>query len=304
MYVMQSDTGFRVTVNTIFDQYIDDAFANLGPTLGIGFQMAKIGLGIFAIMHFVGNDRADVFKALKWFPLMFILFNYSEFAHAIFEFYNNLGSSFVSTQKNWDTIGQKVALAQIDVAANNVVEWNMFSMDIDGLQSFALTGLAGSITAFANIISTLIFVGIKALATIYLFILIIFGPINIGLSFIPAISGLWKAWLQKFMSLCLWLPMLYVVDMFMVNLVDALVDHLLRNSAYDLGLILSSSLLVLMTSFFYIKAPTLANFVVQGLNISGGGIVSKPKHYGKKAIQTVIDAKSGGATKAVRTLTQ
>ena len=214
---MQSDTGFRVTVNTIFDQYIDDAFANLGPTLGIGFQMAKIGLGIFAIMHFVGNDRADVFKALKWFPLMFILFNYSEFAHAIFEFYNNLGSSFVSTQKNWDTIGQKVALAQIDVAANNVVEWNMFSMDIDGLQSFALTGLAGSITAFAHIISTLIFVGIKALATIYLFILIIFGPINIGLSFIPAISGLWKAWLQKFMSLCLWLPMLYVVDMFMVS---------------------------------------------------------------------------------------
>ena len=284
MYVMQSDTGFRVTVNTIFDQYIDDAFANLGPTLGIGFQMAKIGLGIFAIMHFVGNDRADVFKALKWFPLMFILFNYTEFAHAIFEFYNNLGSSFVSTQKNWDTIGQKVALAQIDVAANNVVEWN--------------------ITAFAHIISTLIFVGIKALATIYLFILIIFGPINIGLSFIPAISGLWKAWLQKFMSLCLWLPMLYVVDMFMVNLVDALVDHLLRNSAYDLGLILSSSLLILMTSFFYIKAPTLANFVVQGLNISGGGIVSKPKHYGKKAIQTVIDAKSGGATKAVRTLTQ
>ena len=76
MYAMQSDTGFRETVNTIFDQYIDDAFTNLGPTLGIGFQLAKIGLGIFAIMHFVGSDRADVFKALKWFPLMFILFNY------------------------------------------------------------------------------------------------------------------------------------------------------------------------------------------------------------------------------------
>jgi hypothetical protein len=304
MYALQSSSGFRVTVNSIFDQYIGDAFASLGPTLSIGFAMAKIGLGIFALTHFMGNDRADVFKALKWFPLMFILFNYSEFAHAIFEFYNNLGSSFVSTQKNWDTIGQKIALAQIDVAANNLVEWNLLSMDIDGLQSFALTGLAGSITAFAHIISTLIFIGIKALATIYLFILIIFGPINIGLSFIPAISGLWKAWLQKFMSICLWLPMLYVVDMFMVNLVDKLVDHLLRYGSYDLGLILSSSMLILMTSFFYIKAPTLANFVVQGLNISGGGIVAKPKHYSKKAIQTALDAKSGGATKAVRTLTQ
>lgn len=304
MFALMTDTGFRGLVNTMFDQYVEDAFNSLGPTLDFGFQLAKIGLGIFAITHFSSSDRADIYKALKWFPLMFILFNYGEFARAIFEVYDNLGKSFISTQRNWDTIGEKVTLAQIDVAAEIGLSWNLIDMDVDALQSLALTGLAGSITAFAHVISTLIFVGMKALSIIYLFILIIFGPINIGLSFIPALSGMWKAWLQKFMSICLWIPMLYVVDHFMVNLVEKLVDHLIQNTAKDLALILTSSLLILMTSFFYIKAPTLANLVAQGLNISGSGLVSKPKHYGKKAVQAAMDIKTGGASKGVRTLIQ
>ncbi|MEM9647128.1 MAG: type IV secretion system protein [Bacteroidota bacterium] len=304
MFVLSTETGFRALVNTIFDQYVDDAFNSLGPTLAMGFHFAKIGLGIFALTHFSSSDRADVLKALKWFPLLFILFNYGDFAYAIFEFYDNLGKSFIGTQRSWDTIGEKVTLAQIDVAAGNTLNWNLLNMDMDALQSFALTGMASSITAFAHIVSTLIFVGIKALSIIYLFILIIFGPINIGLSFIPAFSNMWKAWLQKFMSVCLWIPMLYVVDLFMVNLVDKLVDHLISRSAQDISLILTSSLLILMTSFFYIKAPTLANFVVQGMNVSGSGVVSKPKHYGKKAVQTAMDVKTGGASKGVRTLIQ
>ncbi|MFD2586118.1 type IV secretion system protein [Croceitalea marina] len=304
MYLVRTETGFRGVVNTIFDQYVDDAFNSLGPTLGIGFQVAKIGLIIFALTHYSSDDRADVLKALKWFPLMFILWNYREFAYSIFEFYDNLGKAFIGTQHNWDSIGERVALAQIDVAAKNGLSWNLLDMDIDALQSIMLVGMASSVTTFAHIISTLIFVGIKALSIIYLFIIIIFGPINIGLSFIPAFSNMWRAWLQKFMSVCLWIPMLYVVDLFMVNLVDKLVEHLINTAAKDIALILTSSLLILMTSFFYIKAPTLANFVVQGMNISGSGIVSKPKHYGKKAVQTAMDVKTGGASKGVRTLIQ
>lgn len=304
MYLVRAETGFRGLVNTIFDQYVDDAFSSLGPTLGIGFQIAKIGLIIFALTHFSSDDRADILKALKWFPLLFILWNYQLFAYSIFEFYDNLGKSFIGTQQNWDSIGERVALAQIDVAAKNSISWNLLDMDIDALQSIMLVGMASSVTTFAHIISTLIFVGIKALSIIYLFIIIIFGPINIGLSFIPAFSNMWRAWLQKFMSVCLWIPMLYVVDLFMVNLVDKLVEHLITTAAKDIALILTSSLLILMTSFFYIKAPTLANFVVQGMNISGSGVVSKPKHYGKKAVQTAMDVKTGGASKGVRTLIQ
>jgi len=301
---MQESSGFRFLVNTLFDEYLQEAFDSLGPTLSVGFHFAKIGLGIFAIQHFASQDRGDVWKALKWFPLLFILFNYEVFAFAIFEFYDNLGKSFIGTEKNWDTINMKVAKAQIESFAQSTAEWNLFSVDLNALQSLAMAGLSGGITSIAHVVSSIIFVGIKSLSIIYLFILIIFGPINIGLSFIPALSGLFKAWLQKFMSVCLWVPMLYVVDAFMVELVDLLTTHLLQNNAKNIGIVLTASLLILMTSFFYIKAPTLANFVVQGLNISGGNMVSKPKHYGKKAINTVIDAKTGGASKGIRTLTQ
>lgn len=301
---MQENSGFRSLVNTLFDEYLQEAFDSLEPTLSIGFHFAKIGIGIFAIQHFASSDRADFWKALKWFPLLFILFNYKSFAFAIFEFYDNLGKSFIGTEKNWDTISTKVTKAQIEAFAKSTAEWNLLKMDLSALQSLAMAGLSGSITSIAHVVSSIIFVGIKALSIIYLFILVIFGPINIGLSFIPALSGLWKAWLQKFMSVCLWVPMLYVVDAFMVELVERLTDHLLQNNTKDIGIVLTASLLILMTSFFYIKAPTLANFVVQGLNISGGNLVSKPKHYGKKAVNAAMDAKTGGASKAVRTLTQ
>jgi len=301
---MQENSGFRFMVNTLFDEYLQEAFDSLGPTLTIGFHFAKIGIGIFAIQHFSSEDRADIWKALKWFPLLFILFNYKSFAFAIFEFYDNLGRSFIGTEKNWDTISAKVAKAQMSAFTKSTAEWNFLKMDLDALQSMAMATLAGGITAVAHLVSSLIFIGIKALSIIYLFILVIFGPINIGLSFIPTLSGLWKAWLQKFMSVCLWVPMLYVVDVFMVSLIDRLTDHLLQDEAKDIGIVLTASLLILMTSFFYIKAPTLANFVVQGLNVSGGNLVSKPKHYGKKAVNAAMDAKTGGASKAVRTLTQ
>ncbi|WP_176712451.1 hypothetical protein, partial [Allomuricauda sp. CP2A] len=125
-----------------------------------------------------------------------------------------------------------------------------------------------------------------------------------GLSFIPVFSGMWKAWLQKFMSVCLWIPMLYLIDNFMLKILDNLIQTLLYDGEANLGLVLTSALLMLMNVFVYLKAPVLSNFIVQGMNVSASQLKDRTKHYAKKAAQTAVDAKTGGATKGVRTLIQ
>ncbi len=300
-----TDKGIREEVNELFDQYIMDAFDSLDPIMDIGQEFAYIGIAIIALKVFMNEQtRADLFAYLKWVPLAFVLLEYKVFARSIFLFYEGIGESLKGNDISWDTLQLKIFYAQTKAMGDIGSSWSMFDMDWAALESLILSGMTSGITTFASIISTVVFIGIKAMSVIYMYVLIIFGPLNIGLSFIPALSGMWKAWLQKFMSVCLWIPMLYLIDNFMLKIMEKLIDSLLSRTEADLGLVLTSALLMLMNLFVYLKAPTLSNFIVQGMNVDAGHLKEKTKHYTKKAAQTAIDVKSGGITKGVRTLIQ
>jgi len=152
--------------------------------------------------------------------------------------------------------------------------------------------------------STVVFIGIKSISVIYLFVLIVFGPLNIGLSFIPALSGMWKAWLQKFMSVCLWIPMLLLIDSFLLGVIDKIIDSIITDNTINTGKVLVGCLLVFMNLFVYLKAPALANFIVQGMNVSANQLKDKPKHYTKKAANAVLAAKTGGTSKVTQVATK
>ncbi len=300
-----TDQGIREIVNQLFDQYISDAFEAAGPIIGIAQVFAYIGICLIALRVFLNPEtRTDIFAYLKWVPLAMLLFSYKEVTMTIFEFYQKIGESVQANDIGWDVLQMKVYVAQIQAIGTIAGSWSLLSLNAEGLESLALISITSSLTAIASVISAVVFIGIKAMSVIYLFVLIVFGPLNIGLSFIPAFAGMWKAWLQKFMSVCLWIPMLYLIDNFMLNIMDKLIESLLYGGEANLGLVLTSALLILMNVFVYLKAPVLSNFVVQGMNISAGHLKERTKHYAKKAVQTVVDTKTGGATKGVRTLIQ
>lgn len=300
-----TDKGIREVVNELFDQYILDAFDSVDPIISIGQQFAYIGIGIIALKVLMNEEkRADFFEYLKWVPLAIMLLKYKVFAKSIFYFYEGIGNSLKSNDVSWDVLQLKIYYAQTEAMKDVGSSWSLLTLDSAALESLVLSGMTSGITSFASIISTVVFIGIKAMSVVYLFVLIIFGPLNIGLSFIPALSGMWKAWLQKFMSVCLWIPMLYLIDNFMLKIMEKLIDSLLLRNDANLGLVLTSVLLIIMNLFVYLKAPTLSNFIVQGMNVSASQLKDKTKHYAKKAAQTAMDAKSGGTTKAVRTLIQ
>ncbi|MFV0552343.1 MAG: hypothetical protein ACK5L6_10560 [Anaerorhabdus sp.] len=297
--------GIRESVNELFDQYIFDALNSVDPIIDLGQQFAYIGIAIIALRVFMSEQkRTDIFEYLKWVPLAFILIKYKVFTMAIFEFYQSIGLSLKANDVSWDVLQMKIFTAQSVSMVQLGSSWNLFLMNPVALQTFILAGITSCLTTIASIISAVVFVGIKAMSVIYLFVLIAFGPLNIGLSFIPALSGMWKAWLQKFMSVCLWIPMLYLIDNFLLHIMKKLIDSLLVQHDANMGLVLTSALLVLMNIFVYLKAPALSNFIVQGMNVGASHLKDKAKHYTKKTAQAAMDAKSGGITKGVRTFVQ
>lgn len=300
-----TDKGIRETVNDLFDQYIIDAFKATDAMVGIGQQFAYIGIGLLALRVFLNDEqRAHLIEYLKWVPLAMLLLNYKIITLSIFEFYQDIGNSFKANDISWDVLQMKVFLAQTKAFKDYGLSRLVMISDIEALHTIILSGITSVVLMFASVLSTVVFIGIKAMSVIYLFVLIIFGPLNIGLSFIPVFAGMWKAWLQKFMSVCLWIPMLYLIDNFMLHILDKLIGSLLESGPPNIGMIFTSGLLIFMNVFVYLKAPVLSNFIVQGMNVSAGHLKDRAKHYGKKAVQTAVDAKTGGATKGVRTLIQ
>ncbi len=305
MVINTTERGIRESVNALFDQYIIDAFETVDPIINIGQQFAYIGIAIIALRVYLNEQtRADVVAYLKWVPLAFVLLKYKVFTMAIFDFYQGIGLSLKANDISWDILQMKIFMSQSESMAKLGDSWNLFTLDGAALESLCLALMTSGVTSIASIISTVVFVGIKAMSVIYLFVLIVFGPLNIGLSFIPALSGMWKAWLQKFMNVCLWIPMLYLIDNFLLRVMEKLIDTLLTNGDTNLGLVLTSALLVVMNIFVYFKAPSLSNFIVQGMNVGATQMKDKAKHYAKKTAQAAMDVKSGGVTKGVRTLVQ
>ncbi|MDF0716571.1 hypothetical protein PY092_10460 [Muricauda sp. 334s03] len=300
-----TEKGIRETVNDMFDRYIADAFEATDAIVDIGQQFAFIGIALLALRVFVNPQTRAVFlEYLKWVPLAVLLLNYKVVTMTILDFYQGIGNSFKSNDISWDILQMKVLVAQVKSSSDYAWSWVLLSADPEAFQAFVLSSITSVVVMVASVISAVVFIGIKAMSVIYLFVLIIFGPLNIGLSFIPVFGGMWKAWLQKFMSVCLWIPMLYLIDNFMLNILDKLIGSILQGGEADLGLVLTSGLLIFMNVFMYFKAPVLSNFIVQGMNVSAGHLKERTKHYTKKAAQTTVDAKTGGATKGVRTLIQ
>ncbi len=300
-----TDKGIRETVNELFDQYILDAFETVDAIIGIGQQFAYIGIALIALRIFLSPERRwNIFAYLQWVPLAVLLLNYKVVTMTILEFYQGIGTSFKSNDISWDILQMKILAAEVRALSEFGESITLLSIDMEALQVLVFGSFTSMIVSIASIISVVVFIGIKAMSVIYLFTLIIFGPLNIGLSFIPVFSGMWKAWLQKFMSVCLWIPMLYLIDNFMLNILDNLIRTILYQGEINLGLVFTSALLMLMNAFMYLKAPVLSNFIVQGMSVGAGQLKDRPKHYAKKAAQTAVDIKSGGATKGVRTLIQ
>jgi len=293
--------GIREATNALFDDYLIQIIEYSGGLIQIGKYFAVIGVAIKLVMQFKDpKTRAEPWGYFSWLVLAFFLLNYTAFIQGIFDVYAQIANALASSSIDWDT-----AFSQLDFAMMKTTDFSFFSKET--FDSISSVGIQKSlyqaykvkmlshalviIVLVVKVVSTVVFVFVKAYAVIYLMILIVFGPINIGLSFIPSLDGMWKGWLQKLLNVSLWIPMLYLIDAFMLGLIDTLFNSLLTQNI-DLGKVWGASMLSAMAIFMYIKAPSLSNFVVQGSSVGKLTMGEKTKSAASKALS--VGKKIGG----------
>lgn len=298
------EPGIREIITSLFDEYIIDAFKQTGLLKKIAINIARIGIVLTALRLFMNESyKTKVFTYFKFIPLLVLLFKYEIIITSIFKFYSMVGQSFRANDITWDQVYEKLNYSRhVQDATEDEYSFGILNITWDELRTKIMVDSVKLIIYVIRALSTAIFVGIKAMSLIYIYVLLVFGPLNIGLSFVPAFSGMWKAWLQKFMSVCLWIPMLYLIDSFMLGIVDKLASGILNSGMVDLTPYFMTSLLLIMNTWVSLKAPNLSNFIVQGMNVGASQLKDKPKHTGKKLANVVMDAKSGGTSAAARTL--
>lgn len=307
-FLISDNTGVREMTNEIFDNYLDQVIDFSSGMIVIAKSLALIGVVVKLVTVYLNSStRTNPWSYISWMVLAFFLLNYVSFIRGIFSVYDTIAQALESSSIDWDT-----AYGQLEYSAKKATESTFFSLEtansiienglVDTFYENMKVEYVSKVIIFSviiiKIVSTVVYVFVKAYAVIYLMILVVFGPLNIGLSFIPALNGMWKGWLQKLLNVLMWIPMLYLIDAFMLGLINQLFNSLL-NDNIEVGKVLGAALLSGMSIFMYIKAPTLSNFIVQGTGVGKLTMGSQSKDAANKvarAAKTVAKIKTGGAT--------
>ncbi len=308
--IQQSSGGVREMTISIFDAYLNDVIAMSGTMITYGKYFALIGVLVKITKQYLDpSTRSEPWGYFSWIILAFFLIRYSQFVSGIFSIYDSIESSLKQTNISWDT-----AFKELEFAVIQNMNPSFFSMET--FNSFVDKGIAETLynhfkmriltqiiivmVLFIKTVSTVVFIGVKAYSVIYLMILVVFGPINIGLSFIPAMNDMWKGWLQKMLNVLMWIPMLFLIDAFMLGLIDKLYQSLLTKEV-DMGMVFGATILSGMAVFMYLKAPSLSNFIVQGSQVGKlsmgsqtGNAATKAANLTKKAASLYTGIPMGG----------
>jgi len=103
-------------------------------------------------------------------------------------------------------------------------------------------------------------IGIQCVRIVYLSLLTLMGPIAIALSIFPGFTGNFKAWLIKYISVYLWLPVLYFVDFTMWTMNEFMITG--NVTMFGAGLIVATMQIIAI--FTMMSIPTMTSWMVQG----------------------------------------
>src|SRR5690606_13345364 len=116
------------------------------------------------------QKRADIFEYLRWVPLAILLLNYKIVTLTILGFYQSIGTSLKANDISWDVLQVKIFVAQAHALKEMGGTWSLLSIDAAAVAALVISGVTPMVTAFASIISAVVFIGIKAMSVVYLFV--------------------------------------------------------------------------------------------------------------------------------------
>jgi hypothetical protein len=113
----------------------------------------------------------------------------------------------------------------------------------------------------AALFYALVHFGIQCLRVMYLTLLTLMGPIAMALSIFPGLTGNFKNWLIKYISVYLWLPVLYFVDFTIAQIQSFSGVHMGGYDTISASMVLTMQIIGIFTMM---SIPSIASWMVQG----------------------------------------
>lgn len=243
--------------NENFDKALSQVLSQSNSTLDILLCIAGAGALVQCVKNWI--DGGDIWGYVKWVPLLIFLLGYGQFVQGLYK-----GSAAVPF-----TMGvsiddfMKEPPAEISINPVEIVS-NQIGLELKkSCFIFALTAI--------NILAIIGFLYVKMKVVFKVALLVFIAPINISLSFIPAISHLWQGALLKAIEVSLYIPGLMLIDWIGKTVFLASIEHKLAKNPADMiqyfENIQLGMLFYLMIALSYFSTPSLIGWVMD----SGGG---------------------------------
>jgi hypothetical protein len=113
----------------------------------------------------------------------------------------------------------------------------------------------------ASLFYALVHFGIQCLRVMYLTLLTLMGPIAMALSIFPGLTGNFKNWLIKYISVYLWLPVLYFVDFTIAQIQSFSGVHMGGYDTISASMVLTMQIIGIFTMM---SIPSITSWMVQG----------------------------------------
>ncbi len=133
-------------------------------------------------------------------------------------------------------------------------------------------------------------------------ILFMLGPIVLAISMFPKYDHLIVNWISRYINVCLWIPICNVIGYIMQSLViKVALDPAISSAATGDFTALNAEQLsnnfvlivfMLITSFLYMKVPSIADWIISG---NGSGMFAESVGAAAGALGVYAGAKAGGA---------
>ena len=270
--------------------------------LQVVLEFSDVALETFKYIAFIAvlikiannfyNSPNDWWGYISWLPLTFLLFHYDALVMTMFEWSKSMDDQILVTQ-SYDKVKRFFDNAEIEPEESSM--WSIgLTAFTDAIKQALFEGIVMVLLLLGFIISTIMYSWLKIKYFFKLLLLVIFGPLNISLSFIKDFGGNYVSWITKLVEVSTYIPLIYIVDYIGIEMLNKVFSPKVINTAGEaaetltfqvIGIIFYVGIIAL-----YFSIPSAVKYVIT----QGGAAIGTGKKVAAVAMLAARKFATGG----------
>ncbi|QKX07757.1 hypothetical protein HN014_22420 (plasmid) [Aquimarina sp. TRL1] len=258
-------------LNTFIYDQLEIVFLYGDQVLEVFKYIAFIG-ALLKILANVNNDPMNWKGYVGYIPLAILLFNYDHVVVGLFEWSSSLDNR-ISVLESFDKAKHFFTFPEMSFEENSVSEigWTALTTIVSNA---VFGGIVRILLLLSFLVSLIAYMYLKIKMFFKLVILTLFGPLNISLSFLNEFSGNYIGWLTKLIEVCMYIPLIYLVDYVGIEMLNKVFAPRVISSGSEAAETLTRQAMGIIffvgVILMYLSIPGLVKYTMtQGAQASG-----------------------------------